>query len=72
MDGTVDATPTVPPADPPEPYQDIARLPGLGWRSAVAAAMQDSGNRDAAPRDSSTRGTSRMQQRIEPTLGRMG
>jgi len=40
--------------------------------SAVAAAMQDSGNRDAAPRDSSTRGTSRMQQRIEPTLGRMG
>jgi cell division protein FtsW len=34
--------------------------------TAVAAALQD------APRDSSPRGTSRMQQRIEPTLGRMG
>jgi leader peptidase (prepilin peptidase)/N-methyltransferase len=37
-DGTVDATPTVAPPDPPEPYPDIARLAGLGWRSAVAAA----------------------------------
>jgi len=41
VDGTVDATPlpdpSVPP-DPPEPYPDIARLPGLGWKSALAAA----------------------------------
>ena len=44
------------------------RAPGA---SAVAAAMQDAAH-DAAPRDSSPRGTSRMQQRIEPTLGRMG
>jgi cell division protein FtsW len=40
--------------------------------SAVAAAMQDSTARASAHRDSAPRGTSRMQQRIEPTLGRMG
>ena len=30
VDGTVDATPTVVPPEPPEPYPGIARLPGLG------------------------------------------
>ena len=39
VDGTVDATPTAAPPEPPEPYADIARLPGLGWKSAVAAAL---------------------------------
>lgn len=35
-DATVDvATPD----DPPEPFAEIARLPGLGWRSAVASAV---------------------------------
>lgn len=28
-----------PPVEPPEPYADIARLPGLGWRSAVVGAV---------------------------------
>jgi leader peptidase (prepilin peptidase)/N-methyltransferase len=39
VDGTVDAIPSVLPSDPPEPFADIARLPGLGWRSAVVAAL---------------------------------
>jgi leader peptidase (prepilin peptidase)/N-methyltransferase len=39
VDGTVDATATVMPPDPPEPYPEIAGLPGLGWKSAVAAAL---------------------------------
>jgi len=39
IDGTVDATPATAPPEPPEPYADIARLPGLGWKSAVAAAV---------------------------------
>jgi len=39
VDGTVDATPTVAPPEPPEPYADIARLGGLGWKSAVAGAV---------------------------------
>jgi leader peptidase (prepilin peptidase)/N-methyltransferase len=39
IDGTVDATATVVTTEPPEPYADIARLPGLGWKSAVAAAV---------------------------------
>jgi leader peptidase (prepilin peptidase)/N-methyltransferase len=39
VDGTVDATPTVLPTEPPEPYADIARLPGLGWRSAAVGAV---------------------------------
>jgi leader peptidase (prepilin peptidase)/N-methyltransferase len=31
---------SVPPAeDPPEPFPDIARLPGLGWKCAVASAV---------------------------------
>lgn len=34
-DATVDAAPV---EDPPEPFADIARLPGLGWRSAVVSA----------------------------------
>ena len=38
VDGTVDATPESVPPEPPEPYADIARLPGLGWKSALAAA----------------------------------
>jgi leader peptidase (prepilin peptidase)/N-methyltransferase len=41
-DATVDAT--VDPvdsaeADPPEPYADIAALPGLAWKSAIAGAL---------------------------------
>ena len=39
VDGTVDATSTVLPPDPPEPFPDIAALPGLGWKSAAAAAV---------------------------------
>jgi leader peptidase (prepilin peptidase)/N-methyltransferase len=39
VDGTVDAISTVVPAEPPEPFPDIARLPGLGWKSALAAAV---------------------------------
>ncbi len=39
VDATVDATSSVVPEDPPEPFPDIARLPGLGWKSAVAAAV---------------------------------
>ncbi len=39
IDGTVDATAMVVTTEPPEPYADIARLPGLGWKSAVAAAV---------------------------------
>ena len=39
VDGTVDATPDAAPPELPEPYADIARLPGLGWKSAVAAAL---------------------------------
>jgi leader peptidase (prepilin peptidase)/N-methyltransferase len=35
-DGTVDAAPV---EDPPEPFAEIAALPGLGWRSAVASAV---------------------------------
>lgn len=35
-DATVDAAPV---EDPPEPFADIARLPGLGWRSAVVSAV---------------------------------
>src|SRR5689334_13721163 len=35
-DATVDAAPV---EGPPEPFDDIARLPGLGWRSALAAAV---------------------------------
>jgi leader peptidase (prepilin peptidase)/N-methyltransferase len=31
--------PSSAPPEPPEPYPDIARLPGLGWRSAVASAV---------------------------------
>jgi len=52
--------------------------PGRGASaSSVAAAMQDTkahdgSPRDGLPRDSASRATSRMQQRIEPTLGRMG
>jgi cell division protein FtsW len=47
-------------------------VPRADSASAIAAAMQDGAARDTAPRNSATRGTSRMQQRIEPTLGRMG
>jgi leader peptidase (prepilin peptidase)/N-methyltransferase len=35
-DATVDAAPV---EEPPEPFADIAGLPGLGWRSAVASAV---------------------------------
>jgi leader peptidase (prepilin peptidase) / N-methyltransferase len=35
-DATVDAAPR---EQPPEPFADIARLPGLGWKSAVVAAV---------------------------------
>lgn len=38
VDGTVDATSTVVPPDPPEPFPQIAALPGLAWKSAVVAA----------------------------------
>jgi len=37
-DATVDAVAPVVPPDPPEPFPDIARLPGLAWKSALAAA----------------------------------
>jgi cell division protein FtsW len=40
--------------------------------TAGAAAMADTAPRPSSQRDSAPRGTSRMQQRIEPTLGRMG
>jgi leader peptidase (prepilin peptidase)/N-methyltransferase len=36
-DATVDAA--VVEVDPPEPYADIAALPGLGWKSAVAGLV---------------------------------
>ena len=36
-DATVDAAAVA--ADPPEPYADIAALPGLAWRSAVAGVV---------------------------------
>jgi len=40
VDGTVDAeAPSATPPEPPEPYTDVARLPGLAWKSAVAAAV---------------------------------
>lgn len=35
-DATVDAAPV---EDPPEPFADIAALPGLAWRAAVASAV---------------------------------
>lgn len=35
VDATLDATSSAT-ADVPEPYADIARLPGLGWKSAIA------------------------------------
>jgi leader peptidase (prepilin peptidase)/N-methyltransferase len=35
-DATVDVAQ---PDDPPEPFAEIARLPGLGWRSALASAV---------------------------------
>src|SRR4051794_2119947 len=37
-DATVDAT-DVQEEDPPEPYAEIAALPGLAWRSAVAGVL---------------------------------
>jgi cell division protein FtsW len=51
---------------------DAAPVDAPARASAVAAAMQESSARASAQRDSAPRGTSRMQQRIEPTLGRMG
>ena len=51
---------------------DAASVDAPARASAVAAAMQESNARASAQRDSAPRGTSRMQQRIEPTLGRMG
>src|SRR6187551_1688350 len=36
-DGTVDATDES--AEAPEPYADIAALPGLAWKSAVVCLM---------------------------------
>ncbi len=36
-DATLDVT--TEPEPPPEPFADIARLPGLAWRSAVAGAV---------------------------------
>ncbi len=51
---------------------DAAPVDAPARASAVAAAMQESNARASAQRDSAPRGTSRMQQRIEPTLGRMG
>jgi leader peptidase (prepilin peptidase)/N-methyltransferase len=36
-DATVQAVP--PPEAPPEPFPDIAGLPGLGWKSALVAAV---------------------------------
>ncbi len=36
-DATVQSVPPV--EEPPEPFPDIARLPGLGWKSAVVSAV---------------------------------